>query len=114
MYPVSAVFTAVSTSPSRPPIAWKKNSVGLNPLRSTALYVALGWVATAAAWPVLALLSPQQLLLIAAGGAAYMVGAVFFLIDHRLRYSHFIWHLFVLAGTTCHFFAVLWYSAPGR
>ena len=77
------------------------------PLRSTALYVALGWVATAAAWPVLGLLSLQQLLLIAAGGAAYMVGAVFFLIDHRLRYSHFIWHLFVLAGSGCHFAAAL-------
>ena len=77
------------------------------PLRSTALYVALGWVATAAAWPVLDLLTLQQLLLIGAGGAAYMVGAVFFLIDHRLRYSHFIWHLFVLAGSGCHFTAAL-------
>jgi hemolysin III len=77
------------------------------PLRSTALYVALGWVATAAAWPVLGLLSLHQLLLIAAGGGAYMVGAVFFLIDHRLRYSHFIWHLFVLAGSGCHFAAAL-------
>lgn len=77
------------------------------PLRSTVLYVALGWVAVAAAWPVLGLLTLPQLLLIGAGGAAYMVGAVFFLIDHRLRYSHFIWHLFVLAGSGCHFAAML-------
>jgi hemolysin III len=52
-------------------------------------------------------LSSDQLLLIASGGAAYMVGAVFFLIDHRLRFSHFIWHLFVLIGSGCHFVAAL-------
>jgi hemolysin III len=47
----------------------------------------------------------------AAGGAAYMVGAVFFLIDHRLRYSHLVWHLFVLAGSSCHFAAALQHLA---
>jgi hemolysin III len=36
---------------------------------------------------------------------------VFFVLDSRVRYSHFIWHLFVMAGTACHYFAVLWYSA---
>ncbi|MBK7262449.1 MAG: hemolysin III family protein [Rubrivivax sp.] len=81
------------------------------PLRSTLLYVALGWVAAAAALPTLAVLSAGQILLIAGGGAAYMVGAVFFLIDHRLRYSHFIWHLFVLAGSGCHFTAALQHLA---
>lgn len=78
-----------------------------SPLRGTLLYVALGWLAAAAAWPTLMQLSADQLLLIATGGAAYMVGAVFFLIDHRLRYSHFIWHLFVLIGSGCHFVATL-------
>ena len=77
------------------------------PLRGTLLYIALGWVAAAAALPTLAALSAQQIVLIAAGGAAYMIGAVFFLLDHRLRYSHFIWHLFVLAGSGCHFVATL-------
>ena len=81
------------------------------PLRSTLLYVALGWVAAAAAWPTLAVLSALELVLIAAGGAAYMVGAVFFLIDHRLRYSHFVWHLFVLAGSACHFTAAVQHLA---
>jgi hemolysin III len=35
----------------------------------------------------------------------------FFAADSRLRYSHFIWHLFVMAGTACHYFAVFWYAA---
>ena len=55
---------------------------------------------------------PQQgLLLLGAGGFAYMAGVAFFATDSRLRYGHFIWHLFVLAGTGCHFFAVLGYAA---
>jgi hemolysin III len=39
-----------------------------------------------------------------------MMGVVFFVLDSRLRYAHFVWHLFVIAGTTCHFFAVLDYA----
>jgi hemolysin III len=81
------------------------------PWRSTLLYVALGWLAAAAALPTLAVLSPHEIALLAAGGAAYMVGAVFFLIDHRLRYSHLVWHLFVLAGSSCHFAAALQHLA---
>ncbi len=38
------------------------------------------------------------------------VGALFFLVDERVRYAHFVWHLFVLAGSTCHFLAALWYG----
>jgi hemolysin III len=41
-----------------------------------------------------------------AGGIAYTTGVLFFL-NQRLRYSHFIWHLFVLGGTSCHFAAVI-------
>jgi hemolysin III len=75
--------------------------------RSTALYVGLGWLAAAAALPVLPVLTPQQVALLLGGGAAYMLGAVFFLMDDRLRYSHLVWHLFVLAGSGCHFAALL-------
>ena len=49
-----------------------------------------------------------------AGGVAYTVGAVVFVYDSHARYMHFAWHLFVLAGTTCHFFAALWYATPAR
>jgi hemolysin III len=92
-------------------IACKAGGRLRSPLRSTLLYVALGWVAAAAALPTLAVLSAGEIALIAAGGAAYMVGAVFFLIDHRLRYSHLVWHLFVLAGSGCHFAAALQHLA---
>lgn len=80
-------------------------------LRSTLLYVLMGWLAAAAALPVMERLSATELLLVFAGGGAYMLGAVFFLIDRRLRYSHFVWHLFVLAGSGCHFAAAMQHLA---
>jgi hemolysin III len=44
-----------------------------------------------------------------AGGVAYTAGVAFYA-ARRVRYAHLVWHLFVLAGTGCHFFAVLWYA----
>jgi len=44
------------------------------------------------------------------GGLMYSIGVFFFAYDHRIRYSHFIWHIFVLAGTACHVVAVLGYT----
>jgi hemolysin III len=83
----------------------------LNRLRqrwwSTALYVAFGWAVVLAAQPLLATLPPATLALVIGGGLAYSVGTLFFLLDGRLRYSHLVWHLFVLAGSACHFAAVL-------
>jgi hemolysin III len=78
---------------------------------STAIYVALGWLALLAALPTVERIAQAGLLLLVGGGLAYMVGAVFFLVDHRLRYGHFVWHLFVLMGSSCHFFAALWHVA---
>jgi hemolysin III len=75
-----------------------------------ALYVVMGWMAVVAIKPIWQLVPPQGILLILAGGIAYTGGLAFFA-ARRLRYSHFIWHLCVIAGTTCHFFAVLWYAA---
>jgi len=49
------------------------------------------------------------ILLLLAGGIAYTGGVAFYAAE-RVRYSHFVWHLFVVMGTTCHFFAVLWYA----
>lgn len=63
-----------------------------------------------AADPLLTLMPTAGLLWLATGGLAYSVGVVFFATDTRLRYGHLIWHLFVVAGTTCHYFAVLWYG----
>ena len=74
------------------------------------LYVIMGWLAVVAVKPILMLIPIPGILLILAGGLAYTGGLAFFAAQ-RIRYNHFIWHLFVIAGTTCHFFAVLWYAA---
>jgi hemolysin III len=77
---------------------------------SMVLYLSMGWLVIIAAKPVLLRVPLPGILWLLAGGVAYTAGVVFYG-AHRLRYHHFVWHLFVLAGTTCHFFAVLWYSA---
>ena len=77
------------------------------PLWSTGLYLGMGWVALVAAVPLFERLPATELIWLVAGGLAYTLGAVVFHFDSRLRYGHFVWHLFVLAGTSCHFVAVL-------
>ena len=81
-----------------------------HPLWSTGLYVAMGWLGLVAAVPLVERMSPAGLGWLVAGGLAYTAGAVVFLFDSKLKYAHFVWHLFVLAGSTCHFFAVLWHA----
>lgn len=83
-----------------------------HPVVSTALYLLMGWLMVIAAYPLYVRMETAGLVWLVAGGLAYTVGVVFFALDSRLRYSHFVWHLFVLAGTTCHYFAVLWYGGP--
>jgi hemolysin III len=77
---------------------------------STLLYVAMGWAAVVAIKPLWLHMQPGGLAWLFAGGIAYTVGVAFYLLHDRLRYSHFIWHLFVLAGTGCHFLVVLRYA----
>jgi hemolysin III len=81
-----------------------------HPRLSTSLYVAMGWLALIAIEPLWLHLPAWGLLWLLAGGIAYTLGVVFFALDGRVRYSHFVWHLFVLAGTACHFVAVLGYA----
>ena len=76
-----------------------------HPLWSTGLYIAMGWVALVAAVPLVERMSPAGLTWLLAGALSYTAGAVVFLLDSKLRYAHFVWHLFVLGGSTCHFFA---------
>ncbi len=101
-------------------VVWGLAGIGLalkafdrlaHPLVSTGLYLLMGWLVLIAIRPLTALLPSAGLIWLVAGGLAYTVGVVFYLADSRWRYSHFVWHLFVIAGTTCHFFAVLWYAA---
>lgn len=77
---------------------------------STFVYLAMGWLVVIAADTVWALVPGWGIFWLFAGGVAYTAGAVFFLAE-RIRYFHFVWHLFVIAGTACHFIAVLWYAA---
>ncbi len=77
---------------------------------SVGLYLLMGWLVLIAAVPMFERVATDGLIWLTAGGVAYTLGVVFFALDNRVRYAHFIWHLFVLAGTACHFFAVLWYA----
>ena len=70
------------------------------------LYLGMGWSALIVIWPVILKVPPTALYWLFAGGVAYTGGVLFF-INERLRYSHFVWHLFVLAGTSCHYLALL-------
>jgi hemolysin III len=76
---------------------------------SLALYLAMGWLVVIALKPLLLVMPAEGILLLLAGGIAYTVGVVFFTANH-VHYSHFVWHLFVLAGTACHFIAVMRYA----
>ena len=75
---------------------------------STAAYVVMGWAALAAIAPLVRSLTGLGAMWLVLGGALYTAGCGFYLWK-RLPYSHMVWHLFVLAGTVCHFFCILWY-----
>lgn len=77
---------------------------------STWAYLAMGWVVVIAAERVWTLMPAWGLFWLVAGGLAYTAGAVFFALE-RIRYFHFAWHLFVVAGTACHVVAVMAYSS---
>lgn len=82
-----------------------------HPVFSTGLYLLMGWLVVIAVDPLFARMPVAGLLWLLAGGLCYSAGVAFFAMDTRLRYGHLIWHLFVMAGTTCHYLAVLWYAA---
>ena len=80
---------------------------------STSVYLLMGWLAVIATKPVLAHVPVTGLLLIVAGGLFYSSGVIFYAWQ-RLPYNHAIWHIFVLAGSACHYFAVLKSLLPRR
>ncbi len=75
------------------------------PIASTVLYVAMGWVAVVAIRPLLLTLTPPEIAWLVAGGIVYTGGVPFYASGRR--FSHTVWHLFVLGGAICHFVAVL-------
>lgn len=92
-------------------IVFKLFYTGRFKLISTLVYIAMGWLVMLAYKPVLASLTPWMFGWLLAGGVCYTLGTVFYL-QKRLRYSHAIWHGFVVAGTVCHFVAILAQVVP--
>ncbi|MCW8133942.1 MAG: hemolysin III family protein [Planctomycetota bacterium] len=76
-------------------------------LLSTGLYVVMGWMGIVVIRPLWSTMPGAGFWWLIAGGIVYTAGVAFFLIDHKVRYGHFIWHLFVTGGSACHFVAVL-------
>ncbi len=74
---------------------------------SLAIYLLMGWLAAGYAGPLVNALGGTGFAWLAAGGVFYTAGIVFYANDHRVRHGHGIWHLFVLAGSICHYIAVL-------
>jgi hemolysin III len=81
-----------------------------HPIASMALYLAMGWLVLLVAEPLWVAVPAWGLFWLIAGGLAYTTGVAFFAAE-RVRYSHFIWHLFVVLGSFCHFNAVFGYAA---
>ena len=117
-------FCLVSLRPANPVLAWsvfgiewgmvllgimfKIRTTGKFRYLSTAAYVVMGWVAVAAVVPLIRALQGGGTMWLFLGGGLYTLGCVFYLLK-SLPYSHMVWHLFVLAGTICHFFCILWH-----
>lgn len=78
------------------------------PILSTVLYLAMGWIAVVAIKPLLSSIPAHGLYWLVAGGVLYSIGVAFFA-ARRLRFGHAIWHVFVIAGSACHYVAVLFY-----
>jgi len=75
---------------------------------STFIYLAMGWLVIIAAEPLANNYAYEGLVWLIAGGAFYTLGVIFFVLDKK-RFFHAIWHLFVLGGSLCHYFAILFY-----
>ena len=71
----------------------------------------MGWIIVFALKPLLDHMSPAGIRWLVAGGLCYTLGAVVYLFK-RVKYHHAIWHLAVLAGGACHYFAILWHVLP--
>lgn len=78
---------------------------------SLVIYLAMGWLALVAVWPLWRALQADGFAWLLAGGALYTIGIVFYVADRKVRHGHGIWHLFVMGGSSCHFLAVLLHVA---
>jgi hemolysin III len=74
-------------------------------------YIALGWLIVVDLEGLLTLVPIKGVIWLVAGGLFYTVGIIFYAID-QIPYNHAIWHVFVIAGSLCHYFSILWYVVP--
>lgn len=117
-------FCLVTLRPEHPVLAWtifgiewgatligiffKIRTTGRFKYISTIAYIVMGWAVLAAIVPLIRCLDSLGVMWLSLGGALYTLGCVFYLWK-SLKFSHMIWHLFVLSGTICHFFCIFWY-----
>ena len=120
-------FCLVTLRPGHPVLAWsifgvewgsaltgvlfKIRTTGRFRRISTLAYAVMGWIAVVAIGPLVRELHGLGTMWLTLGGGLYTLGCVFYLWK-SLPYAHMVWHLFVLAGTICHFFCFLWYVMP--
>ena len=120
-------FCLVTLRPGHPALAWsifgvewgaalagvlfKIRTTGRFRRVSTLVYAVMGWIAVVAIVPLVRELHGLGTMWLTIGGGLYTLGCVFYLWK-SLPYAHMVWHLFVLAGTICHFFCFLWYVMP--
>jgi hemolysin III len=119
---IAGTYTPFALTSLRPTVGWlvfgivwgaaaigislKPFLAGRAKVLSTVAYVAMGWIIVFAWKPLVAAVDPTAIRFLVSGGVAYTAGALFYLIKGR-AWSHPVWHLFVGAGATLHFFAVL-------
>jgi hemolysin III len=123
---IAGSYTPFALGPLRGPFGWSVFAVvwsmaiaGIalkmrkgfgRPWLTVTPYIVMGWISVLMLRPLVTQIGLSGFWWLLAGGLCYTGGVVFYATDHRVRYGHAVWHLFVLAGSTCHFFAVLWHS----
>tara|TARA_B100001250_G_C19341405_1_gene589220 strand:- start:1 stop:633 length:633 start_codon:yes stop_codon:yes gene_type:complete len=81
--------------------------VGKFDILSTLMYLVMGWMVVVQWEKVINTLPNTAFNLLLAGGLAYSAGVIFYMLDSKLKYSHFIWHLFVMAGSILHYIMII-------
>lgn len=122
---IAGTYTPFAIGPLRGPWGWtlfgvlwglaaagvtlKATNALWHPVLSAMLYLLMGWALLFVIHPFWQQVSHAALLWLLAGGICYSGGVVFF--ASQKKYAHFVWHLCVIGGTVCHYFAVLWFAA---
>ena len=90
-------------------IVWKIFTIGKYNLVTTSLYIFMGGLWLFFYDSFIAQIPSDALWWIIAGCLTYLAGVIFYLLDNKLKYNHFIWHLFVLAASSCHYVSIYFY-----